>query len=242
MMREPPNLARRAWASVMAAVLLWAFFDVTKHSPVVSAFAPFDVDPYDVVGSFSFQIAIAISSLTLVRLGLMRRQRRSDRLLYVSRGIAVVAACVAVTMASDTIAILRAGVHAPRSPVEAGLWAAIAGLALASAAMLGGLHTGPAGSSAAAGGGEFDWMFRRAMFRAIDPERHVFRFAAALALGLGVLATAAEVTIDGPAPTLRQTILVILVRIAIEACGVFLGILLLGRYLGLVAFSRRGAK
>ncbi|HEX7485295.1 MAG TPA: hypothetical protein VF332_04035, partial [Vicinamibacterales bacterium] len=62
-----------------------------------------------------------------------------------------------------------------------------------------------------------------------------------LAVSMGFLSTAAEIMVDGPALSLRQPILVILVRIAIEACGVFVGVVLLGRSLGLVTFSREDA-
>ena len=72
------------------------------------------------------------------------------------------------------------------------------------------------------------------MFRAIDPQRHAVRFALVLAMSAAFLATAAEVIGEGPAPTFQQTVAIILLRIAMEACGAFAGFLVLGRYLGLV--------
>lgn len=230
------NIGRRAWSSLLAALLLWGFFYTTKHSPVFSPYAPFDIDPYDVVGSFTFQIAIAVGALNVVRLELIKRQGTAYRLPYVRRGIAVVAVCIAITMASDTIAILRAGLHAPRSHVELAVWIAIAVFALISAILIAGLLTRANVSAPANGAEEFDWIFQRPMFRALDPRGHAVRFAFLLGLTIGIAATAVEIVGDGPAPTLRQTILVIIIRIAIEAFGVFIGFLFLGTYLGLVAF------
>jgi len=87
------------------------------------------------------------------------------------------------------------------------------------------------------GGAEFDWIFQRPVLRAVDPQRHAVRFASLVAFSVGCLTTAAEVIAEGPAPTLRQTVLVIVVRITIDSVVVFVGILLLGRYLGLVTRS-----
>ena len=227
-------MARRAWGSVVAALLLWGFFEATKHSALFAPFAPFTSDPYDVVGSFSFQIAIAVALLNVVRLGLIVRQRRPERLPYVGRGVTVVAGCIAVTMVSDTIAVVRAGLHPPRAPAEAGLWVAIAGLLLVAAVLPARVPALPGSLPPANVGGEFDWIFRRPVFRAIDPQRHAVRFALTVALSAAFLTTAAEVIGDGPAPTFQLTLYVILLRVAIEASGVVAGVLVLGRYLGVI--------
>ena len=55
-MGQPPGIAGKTWTGLVAAILLWVFFDQTKHAPALLPFAPFDVDPYDVVGSFTFQV------------------------------------------------------------------------------------------------------------------------------------------------------------------------------------------
>jgi hypothetical protein len=235
---ETTHIGHRAWAAFIAALLLWGLFGATKHWPALAPFAPFDTDPYDVVGSFTFQIAVAMGALSLVRLELIRRHGEMDRLVYVGRGIRVVAACIAITMVSDLVAIVRAGVHPPRSGTEAGLWAVIAGMTALSALLVIGLPGGPAAPVPAPGGTEFDAVLRWLAPRALDPHRHPVRFALALALGLAAAVTAAEIVIGGPAPTLRQTILVVAVRMAIEGIGVFAGFLLLGPWLGLIGLRR----
>jgi hypothetical protein len=49
------------------AILFYLFFQITKHHPILSLVNPFVEDPYDAVGSFSFQFALFTALLSLVR-------------------------------------------------------------------------------------------------------------------------------------------------------------------------------
>jgi hypothetical protein len=232
------DVPRRARAALAGALALWAFFAVTKHWPAFEPYSPFDVDPYDIVGSFTFQIAISIAVLNLLRLHLIARSGARERVPYVARGIVLVSAAIAVTMASDAVAVARSGVRRPRSAVEAATWAAIVLLASFSILLARGLR-GRCGAAGTAGPGEFEAVFRRAAFRGVDPQSHPVRFATLLSAGTAVAVTTAQVVGEGPAPTLRQTIAVIAVFLAVEFGAVFVGFLSIGRWLGLAGPLRR---
>jgi len=234
------TMSRRVWSSFVAAILFWTFFAMTKHLRFFAPFSPFDKDPYDILSSFTFQIAVAVGGLNLLRLYLNRRHGLTESFTYLSRGVAVIALCVLGTMVSDAVAILRSGLHRPRGPSEFVLWLAMVVLALISVFLLKGLpnrHIVP--SSLASTSSEFGRLFQRLGLCAIDPYRHGVRFALVVALAMGFMTTASELVCDGPAPTLRQTILVVGIRITIEASVVFIGLLSLGAYLGLLVVSSR---
>ena len=231
-MKRTAIVRRRAWAALAGALGLWTFFAVTKHSPTFRSFAPFDVDPYDVVGSFTFQIALAVAILNLVRLRLIERSGREERLAFVTRGIRVVAAAIAITMISDAIAIARSGVLAPRAAAEGAIWAAIAIFIIFSILLA---RADPAPASApTADADEFGAIFRRPPFCHIDPQRRPVRFAAFVSAVAAIAVTAAQVAGEGPAPTVAQTIAVVIVFLTLEGSVVFAGVLTLGQWLGLL--------
>ena len=212
------------------------FFAVTKHSTAFRPFSPFDVDPYDVVGSFTFQIALAVAALNLLRLHRVERNGKEGRLVFVVRGIRVVAAAIAITMISDVIAVARSGVLAPRAAAEGAIWAAIAIFTVFSIVLA---RDGPAPASVpAADADEFGAIFRRPPFRRIDPQRHPVRFAALVSAVAAIAVTAAQVVGEGPAPTVAKTIAVVIVFLTFEGSVVFAGVLTLGRWLGLLGSLR----
>jgi hypothetical protein len=236
-----PRIETRSWAALAGALALWTFFAATKHSAALRPYSPFDVDPYDVVGSFTFQIAISVAALNLLRLHLVRRSGARERRPYVARGIILVAASIAVTMLSDTIAIVRSGVGRPRSAAEAVVWSAIGLLSAFAILLARGVDT-KIGTSRPGMPGEFDGLFGREPLRAIDPQSHPVRFAALLSAGAAIAVTAAQIVGEGPAPTLRQTIAVIVVFLVVEATAVFVGFLSIGRWLGVAGPIGRTAR
>jgi hypothetical protein len=92
----------------LAAAFSWAF-DFAKHDPALRTVIPFGDDPYDAVGSFTF---IAGTLLAVVSLGRAFRPYRpprptvADEIFLLRTQLAVVL-MVAVTVASDVVALAR---------------------------------------------------------------------------------------------------------------------------------------
>ncbi len=91
------------------AVLFFLFFDQSKHAPSLAAVNPFNVDPFDAVGSFGVLLALFVGMVTVVRA--FRPYRGEEippgTLDLILRGALVVILCVAVTLAADAIAVAR---------------------------------------------------------------------------------------------------------------------------------------
>lgn len=91
----------------LAAVLFCIFFQINKREPFCDI-NPFNVDPYDAVGSFAFQAAFLIGILTYARaLRLLEdplQQAGKSRLIL--RGNAFVLSAIAITLVADAVAII----------------------------------------------------------------------------------------------------------------------------------------
>lgn len=104
--------ARHRWRALAIfgiALLLFAFFDQTKHFPPLSAVTPFLEDPFDAVGSFATQLAIFAGLITLLRVfrpytpaGIPPAQVR-----LIFHAEAAVLLSVAVTLFADILAMAR---------------------------------------------------------------------------------------------------------------------------------------
>lgn len=99
---------------LVLAVLFFVFFDRAKHVPMLEAVNPFNVDPYDAVGSFGVLLGLFTALLTLLRAfrpyaggGIS-----ASGIGSILRGAVVVISSVAVTLVADSIAVLR---HVPET-------------------------------------------------------------------------------------------------------------------------------
>jgi hypothetical protein len=94
---------------LVLAVLFFVFFDRSKHEPLLAAANPFNGDPYDAVGSFGVLLGLFAALLTLLRAyrPYASGEISSSGYGLILRGAAVVVLSVAVTLASDAIAVLR---------------------------------------------------------------------------------------------------------------------------------------
>jgi hypothetical protein len=91
------------------AILFFAFFDKSKHTPLIAQVNPFTVDPYDAVGSFGIQFVSFIALLTMMR---AFRRYQSNGILYdqeklILRCELMAVLAVAVVLVGDTIGMLR---------------------------------------------------------------------------------------------------------------------------------------
>src|SRR5579885_2936402 len=74
-----PRRARlQAIAAFLLAILLYTFFQYSKHQPALAVVNAFAEDPYDAVGSFGVQFALFTALLSLVR---AFRPYQSDKVL-----------------------------------------------------------------------------------------------------------------------------------------------------------------
>lgn len=90
------------------AVLFYLFFMYAKHDSALSKVNAFADDPYDAVGSFGIQAAIFLAIVCLIRAFRRRAESRSfedDLFLFRAQTAAILS--VAVTLAADTLAMLR---------------------------------------------------------------------------------------------------------------------------------------
>lgn len=130
----PRRLRLCACLALVLAILFEVFFQVSKHQPALAAVIPFADDPYDAIGSFATQFALAAALLGLVRAfrpfgpigptgpnGAYGPATDTQQRLL-SRTVTLAALAVVVTMAGDGVALAR---HRPQ-------WdASLAGMLLA---------------------------------------------------------------------------------------------------------------
>jgi len=93
--------------TLMAAVAFWLFFGLSKREPFRSV-NPFADDPYDAVGSLAFQVAVLVGLLSYARALRLRADPglvANARLIL--RGNAVVLIVIALTLVTDTVAVVR---------------------------------------------------------------------------------------------------------------------------------------
>jgi hypothetical protein len=91
----------------LLVLMLWIFFDQSKHNPLFSGINVFGEDPYDAVSSFGLLLAVPAALLAV--LGSLRphpgKLKQIDIQLAINRaGIAIIA--VLVSLFSDGIALL----------------------------------------------------------------------------------------------------------------------------------------
>ncbi len=125
-----------------AALGLTLFFFAAKHQHWLARFVPFAEDPYDAVGSFSFQLALAAAAASLLRA--LRRYGGAGippaQAALVLRGSIVALLAVFITMQADALALLRHQRGWARSPLGAALAlgvGVVAAASLGSAGLLG---------------------------------------------------------------------------------------------------------
>ncbi|HZQ44201.1 MAG TPA: hypothetical protein VFA99_13190 [Acidobacteriaceae bacterium] len=101
-----PSLRSTLLVCGLALFFSWAFFFL-KHNPLLRNIIPFADDPYDAVSSLAFIAANLLAATSLARVLLPYFVGRSGASIYVSRTQAAVSFCVLMTVAADTIAMLR---------------------------------------------------------------------------------------------------------------------------------------
>jgi hypothetical protein len=93
--------------TTITSLVFWAFFSWSKTDQF-AAVNPFAYDPYDAIGSFAFQIAVAISILSLARSFQQRKNLNSlQRSPYIMRGIGIALFVTVITILGDSIAVTR---------------------------------------------------------------------------------------------------------------------------------------
>jgi len=102
------SLKPAVYSAFTTSLIFWLLFQLSKTRSIQNA-SPFANDPYDAVGSFGFQIAVAAGLLTLARLVSVRDQDGlRHRAPFILHGIVLVEVCVLGTLGADAIAIARA--------------------------------------------------------------------------------------------------------------------------------------
>jgi len=93
--------------TTITSFVFWAFFAWSKNQSI-SELNPFAVDPYDAIGSFAFQLAIALSILSLARSFQQIKDANSlHRLPFILRGIGIALFAIFITIVGDGIAVAQ---------------------------------------------------------------------------------------------------------------------------------------
>lgn len=103
------SIKRETLHSLLIAVLVYIFFNATKHAYSLASVNPFNEDPYDAVGSFAVQIALFLALLSCLRaINAGGTEPESlNRADLISRGNLLATSAVAFTMATDIVALAR---------------------------------------------------------------------------------------------------------------------------------------
>jgi hypothetical protein len=135
-------LVAAACLTTAAAFALTAFFFAAKHQPGIASIAPFGQGPYDAVGSFGFQLALAAAALSLLRAlrGYDGAGIPVAAAALILRGSVVALLAVFVTIQADAVGLLRhprVWAHSPIGSTLAVGLVIVALATLAGAALLG---------------------------------------------------------------------------------------------------------
>ncbi len=102
----PASLKRSTITAFISSLVFYALFQLSKI-PAISSVSPFADDPYDIVPSIAFQIALLAALLSLARLASIRNElgmRQRARLIL--HGIILVELSLVATLLTDGIAIV----------------------------------------------------------------------------------------------------------------------------------------
>jgi hypothetical protein len=102
----PASLKRSTITAFITALVFYTLFQLSKI-PAISNASPFAEDPYDIVPSIAFQIAVLVALLSLARLATIRDElgmRQRARLIL--HGILLVELSLVATLLTDGIAIV----------------------------------------------------------------------------------------------------------------------------------------
>jgi hypothetical protein len=227
--------------SLGSAVSFYIFFMASKHFPFFRDAAPFLEDPYDAVGSFSVLVALLVSFLNLIRLSLLKQYKIDGRDLFIVRGNLIVGWSILATLFADGTAILRAPPHQPLAPEEKILFFLMLLLFFLSSTIWIGNYFAKRGVSAPRlrqVETEMDVLFRSAFLAWVNPGKYPVRFSFLFSISFSVLLAIIQIIGEGTAPTLQQTALVFIIFAAIGTLGLFIILMLIGGYLGILGKFR----
>jgi hypothetical protein len=127
---------------IAASLGFTAFFFAAKHRVGLARIAPFGEDPYDAVGSFGVQLAVAVAVISLLRSARHRDRAGipAPQAALVLRGCITALLAVFVTFQADAIALFRHPGLWTHSPIGSTLTLGLVVVALATlsgAALLG---------------------------------------------------------------------------------------------------------
>jgi len=93
-------------ATAIAVAVFELFWGVTTQIKFIRAVSPFQIDPYDAVGSFGFQIAFVLVAWTILR-ALAGAAPSKAKAVLIMRGNTIALAAVCATLGGDIIAEAR---------------------------------------------------------------------------------------------------------------------------------------
>ena len=105
----PKRLRINSLIVFVLALLFAFFFDFTKHNPLFAPLNPFAEDPYDAIGSFSFQAILFLGALSLFRAfrPYRKAQPSDEQKLFLVRTQVTIILSILVTLLGDLIAMVR---------------------------------------------------------------------------------------------------------------------------------------
>lgn len=105
----PRSVKVSALLTLGLAILLFLFFDNSKHVPSLSLVNAFAEDPYDSVGSFGVQLALFLALLAVLRAfrPYPSEKTRDRQFVLFARTAYCSCLAVAVTLGADVIAMIR---------------------------------------------------------------------------------------------------------------------------------------
>jgi hypothetical protein len=246
--RQRRNTIFLSYLSFIAAILFLTFFQVSKHLSWLISAAHFVSDPYDAVWSFAIQVAVAVGVVNLIRLYLIKRYEIQGRYLFIARGNLIIGWAIALTILVDSIAVAIKHTHFQLSAGATILYLWMFALIILSAFIIVESYqtkkiliaeTGKFTN----GNNELNRLFNIRFLKPINPGIHPIKFSVLLSILAGLLLSLVHVIAEGSAPTVLKTILTFSVLMIIEAVGVFILLIVIGKYLGVLGpIIKRQAK
>jgi hypothetical protein len=181
----------------------------------------------------------------LIRLYLIKRYEIQGRYLYIARGNLIIGWAIIVTLLVDSIAVIIAKIHSPLFGGETILYLWMLVLFILSLFILFNSYQikkflmAETGKSTN-GNNELDRVFNIRFLKPINPSIYPIKFSVLVSVLAGLLLSLVHLIAEGASPILLKTILAFSVLMIIEAVGVFVLLIVIGKYLSILGTITKG--
>lgn len=175
----------------------------------------------------------------MIRLYLIKKYKIQGRYPFIVRGNLIIGWAIIATLLTDSIAVIITKIHFPLSNAIAILYSGMLVLIILSILILVISYNTrkilvAEKVKSSNSNNELDRVYNIKFLKPINPGIHPIKFSVFISVLTGILLCLVELVGEGPAPTFLRTILTFSAYLLIEGIGVFLLLIIIGPYLGVL--------